>query len=101
MPSNIQKRIEMIDKLILNFLAYRSIPDAPATNNAIEGYFSRTTNPILKRQMKTIKGAENSIKSYAIERSLLNKVKTRIKNFTPPISLVELIIPLRLLGNPL
>ena len=101
MPSNIQKRVDMIDKLILNFLAYRSIPDAPATNNAIEGYFSHTTNPILKRQMKTIKGAENSIKSYAIERSLLNKVKSGIINCASSISLIELIIPLRLFGNPL
>lgn len=101
MPSNIQKRFEMIDDSILNFLAYRSIPNAPATNNAIEGYFSCTTDSILKRQMKTVKGAENSIKSYAIERMRLYNAKMGIKKFEPPTTLIELIIPLRLLGNPI
>jgi len=99
LPLNIQKRINMIENSILNFLAYRCISDAPLTNNAIEGYFSLTTNPILKRQMKTIKGAENSIKSYAIERSFLHKVKNGVKKFAPSITLIDLIIPLRLLGN--
>jgi transposase-like protein len=101
MPINIQKRIDMIDESILNFLAYRSIPGAPATNNAIEGYFSTTTNPILKRQMKTEKGAENMIKSQAIERSMIYMIKKGIKMFIPQNSLIELIIPLRLLGNPI
>jgi len=101
MPTNIQKRIQMIDESILNFLAYRSVPGAPSTNNAIEGYFSHTTNPILKKQMKTIEGAENSIKSYAIERSAISMVKMGLKIFTYPMNLIELIFPLRLLGFPL
>ncbi|WP_146199853.1 hypothetical protein ACKUB1_01500 [Methanospirillum stamsii] len=101
LPVNIQKRIDMIDDSILNFLAYRSIPDAPATNNAIEGYFSVTTNPILKRQMKTIEGAERSIKSYAIERTSHYLIKKGTEKVTPQITLLELIIPLRILGNPI
>lgn len=101
MPSNIQKRINMINGSILNFLAYRTIPEAPSTNNAIEGYFSKTINPILKRQMKTIKGAENSIKSYAIERLEKYQNKNDLNLNSKPISLIELILPLRLLGAPI
>lgn len=101
MPSNIQKRLEMIDNSILNFLAYRSIPNAPATNNAIEGYFSVTTDPILKKQMKTIKGADIAIKSYSFERTKRFIAKIETKKFKPSTTLIELILPLRLLGNPL
>lgn len=101
MPSNIQKRLDMIDNSILNFLAYRSIPNAPATNNAIESYFSVTTDPILKKQMKTIKGADIAIKSYSFERTKRFIAKIENKKFKPSTTLIELILPLRLLGSPL
>jgi hypothetical protein len=96
---NIQKRLVMIQESLGQFLAYRLIEGAPSTNNAIEGYFSYTTNPILKRQMKTERGAENFIKSYAIERQdkfiKFMDGKSKSKN---PITFSDLIFPLRLFG---
>jgi len=100
MPVSIQKRFKMIEASIENFLAFRLIPGAPATNNALEGYFSSTTDPILKYQMKTVRGAEISIKSYALEKTSNHANNEKCQQNKKKVTFIDLISPLRLFGKP-
>jgi hypothetical protein len=78
----IQKRLRMINKHWLNLTWFHYLPGAPATNNPIESYYSKSLKTDSKKQFRTDYGIENQIKLTQMKRSnLLQK---------PGKSLVEL-----------
>jgi len=58
----IQKRLRMINKHWLNLTLFHYLPGAPATNNPIESYYSKSLKTDSKKQFRTDYGIENQIK---------------------------------------
>ena len=54
----IQKRLWMINKHWLNLTLFHYLPGAPATNNPIESYYSKSLKTDSKKQFRTNKGIE-------------------------------------------
>jgi hypothetical protein len=72
----IQKRLWMINKHWLNLTLFHYLPGAPATNNLIESYYSKSLKTDSKKQFRTDYGIENQIKLTDMKRSnLLQKPK--------------------------
>jgi hypothetical protein len=69
----IQKRLWMINKHWLNLTLFHYLPEAPATNNPIESYYSKSLKTDSKKQFRTNKGIENQIKLTEMKRSDLLK----------------------------
>jgi len=67
----IQKRLRMINKHWLNLTLFHYLPVAPATNNPIESYYSKSLKTDRKKQFRTDWGIENQIKLTEMKRSNL------------------------------
>ncbi len=50
------------------FTAFYSVKDCPATNNAIENYYSTSLKTHRKKQLRTDKGLVNHMKLSALKR---------------------------------
>lgn len=84
----IQKRLWMINKHWLNLTLFHYLPEAPATNNPIESYYSKSLKTDSKKQFRTNKGIENQIKLTEMKRlDLLKKPEKSLlelfRLFTP------------------
>lgn len=84
----IQKRLRMINKHWLNLTLFHYLPGAPATNNPIESYYSKSLKTDSKKHFRTDYGIENQIKLTNMKRSnLLKKPKRSLielfRLFTP------------------
>lgn len=88
----IQKRLESLDKNLVELTAFCEGLDMPTTNNLIEGYFSSTLQKAWKRRMKTIKGLSNHLKLYQIKvQGLLEQTThTIIEAFVSVASIIGL-----------
>ncbi len=65
----IQKRLRMINNHWLNLTVFHYIPGAPATNNPIESYFSKSLKTDNKKKFRTDTGIENQIKLAEMKRA--------------------------------
>ena len=75
----VQKRLWMINKHWLNLTLFHYLPEAPATNNPIESYYSKSLKTDNKKQFRTDKGIEKQIKLTEMRR--LNLLKKPQKTF--------------------
>ncbi len=72
----IQKRLKMIKKYWTNLTVFHYVPGAPATNNALENYYSTSLKTHRKKQFRTDKGILNQIKLASMKRAgLFNEPK--------------------------
>ena len=67
-PKNIQKRLRMIKTNWNNLTMFHHIKGAPATNNAIENYFSVSLKSHQKRQYTSERGITNQMKLARLRR---------------------------------
>ena len=67
-PNNVQKRLRKIKKNWKHFVAHLSFKDAPATNNPIENYYSRSLKDEEKKQLWTEEGLKNQMKLHSMKR---------------------------------
>jgi hypothetical protein len=65
----IQKRLRMINSHWLNLTLFHYLPGAPATNNPVESYFSKSLKTDSKKQFRTDIGMENQIKLAEMKRT--------------------------------
>ena len=68
-PKKAQKRLKMIGRNWKYFTAFYAIKGCPATNNAIENYYSTSLKTHRKKQLRTDKGIMNHMKLSAIKRT--------------------------------
>lgn len=68
-PQKAQERLKMIKKNWKYFTAFHHVKGCPATNNAIENYYSTSLKTHRKKQLRTDQGITNHIKLTAIKRS--------------------------------
>ncbi|MDF0593403.1 transposase, partial [Methanotrichaceae archaeon M04Ac] len=64
----VKKRLRKIEELWPNLTAFYFVDGAPATNNAIENYYSTSLKTHRKRQLKT-SGIEDQMKLSAMKRA--------------------------------
>jgi len=64
----VQERLKMIKKNWKYFTAFYHVDGCPATNNAIENYYSTSLKTDRKKQFRTDKGLKNHMKISAIKR---------------------------------
>jgi hypothetical protein len=64
----VKKRLRKIEKLWPNLTAFYFVDGAPATNNAIENYYSTSLKTHRKRQLKR-SGIEDQMKLSAMKRA--------------------------------
>jgi len=69
LPKKVKDRLKMIDDNWKYFTAFYSVKDCPATNNAIENYFSTSLKTHRKKQLRTDKGLLNHMKLAALKRA--------------------------------
>lgn len=74
-PKKIKQRIEMIQKNWTAFTAFYLIKGCPATNNALENFYTTSLKTHRKKQLRTDKGLLNHMKLSAFKR---------IKKFNKP-----------------
>ncbi len=65
----VQKRLKMIKKHWKNLTLFHAIPGLPATNNAIENYYSTSLKTHRKKQFRTDRGIINQLKLSAMKRA--------------------------------
>jgi len=65
----IQKRLKMIEKHWMTLIPFHYIEGAPATNNAIENYYSTSLKTHQKKQFRTDMGIANQIKLSSMKRA--------------------------------
>lgn len=75
LPKKAQKRLEMIKNNWKYLTAFYSIKDCPATNNAVENFYSTSLKTHRKNQLRTNQGILNHMKLSALKR---------IQNFSKP-----------------
>ena len=68
LPKKAKDRLKMIGDNWKFFTAFYSVKDCPATNNAIENYFSTSLKTHRKKQLRTDKGLLNHMKLAALKR---------------------------------
>lgn len=68
LPKKAKERLKMLKKNWKFFTAFYSVKDCPATNNAIENYFSTSLKTHRKKQLRTDKGLLNHMKLAALKR---------------------------------
>jgi len=84
--SIVQRRLAKIQKGWLHFTAFQRIDDAPATNNAIENYYSTSLKGQSKKQLRTDRGINLHMKLSSMKRlDMIGK---------PEISFLEAILKL-------
>jgi hypothetical protein len=71
----IQKRLRMIQKHWPNLTMFYQVPGAPATNNALENYYSTSLKTHRKKQFRTDHGIDNQIKLSKMRRARLFNIK--------------------------
>jgi len=72
----IQRRLNKIQKGWNHFTAFQRVDDAPATNNAIENYYSTSLKGQSKKQLRTDRGINLHMKLSSMRRSdLIGKPK--------------------------
>ena len=59
----------MINSHWLNLTLFHYLPGAPATNNPVESYFSKSLKTDSKKQFRTDIGIENQIKLAEMKRA--------------------------------
>lgn len=64
----VQRRLEKIQKGWTHFTAFQRIDDAPATNNAIENYYSTSLKGQSKKQLRTDRGINLHMKLSSMKR---------------------------------
>jgi hypothetical protein len=64
----VQKRLKMIQKGWIHFTAFQRVDDAPATNNAIENYYSTSLKGQRKKQLRTDLGINLHMKLSSMKR---------------------------------
>ena len=64
----VKNRLKMIKKNWKFFTAFYAVKDCPATNNAIENFFSTSLKTHRKKQLRTDKGLLNHMKLAALKR---------------------------------
>lgn len=90
-PKIVKNRLNMIKKNWKFFTAFYYVKDCPATNNAIENYYSTSLKTHRKKQLRTDKGLLNHMKLSAFKR---------IKGFSYPMkSLLEIYGLIRLIAS--
>lgn len=67
-PKTARDRLKMIKKNWKYFTAFYHIKGCPATNNAIENYYSTSLKTHRKKQLRTDKGIVNHMKLSALKR---------------------------------
>lgn len=67
-PKTVKERLKMIQKNWKFFTAFYAVKGCPATNNAIENYFSTSLKTHRKKQLRTDKGLINHMKLAALKR---------------------------------
>ena len=65
----VQKRLEKIQKDWNHFTAFQRVDDAPATNNAIENYYSTSLKGQNKKQLRTDRGINLHMKLSSMKPS--------------------------------
>jgi len=65
----VQNRLKMIKKHWKNLTLFHVIPGLPATNNAIENYYSTSLKTHRKKQFRTDTGINNQLKLSAMKRA--------------------------------
>jgi hypothetical protein len=80
-PKKAQDRLKMIENNWEYFTAFYSVKDCPATNNAIENYYSTSLKTHRKKQLRTDEGLENHMKLSALKR---------VQGFKPKKTLLEI-----------
>ena len=72
----VQKRLEKIQKDWNHFTAFQRVDGAPATNNAIENYYSTSLKGQNKKQLRTDRGINLHMKLSSMKRlNLIGKPK--------------------------
>lgn len=90
-PKKTKKRLEMIKDNWNYFTAFYKVENCPATNNAVENYYSTSLKTHRKKQLRTDKGIANHIKLSALKR---------IQNFlTPKQTLLQIYGLIKLLAT--
>lgn len=64
----VQRRLEKIQKDWNHFTAFQRVDDAPATNNAIENYYSTSLKGQSKKQLRTDRGINLHMKLSSMKR---------------------------------
>jgi hypothetical protein len=64
----VQRRLEKIQKGWIQFTAFQRVDDAPATNNAIENYYSTSLKGQSKKQLRTDCGINLHMKLSSMKR---------------------------------
>ena len=68
-PKKARKRLGMIKKNWAYFTAFYHVKDCPATNNAIENFYSTSLKTHRKKQLRSDKGIINHMKLSALKRA--------------------------------
>jgi hypothetical protein len=72
----VQKRLEKIQKGWIHFTAFQRVDDAPATNNAIENYYSTSLKGQNKKKLRTDSGINTHMKLSSMKRfDMIDKPK--------------------------
>jgi hypothetical protein len=72
----VQKRLEKIQKGWIHFTAFQRVDSAPATNNAIENYYSTSLKGQNKKQFRTDSGINTHMKLSSMRRfNMIGKPK--------------------------
>lgn len=74
-PQSAQKRLAMIKENWESLTAFYKVENCPATNNAVENYYSTSLKTHRKKQLRTDKGILNHMKLSALKR---------VQNFSQP-----------------
>jgi len=69
-PKNVKKRLKMIKENWSYFTAFYQVKDCPATNNAVENYYSTSLKTHRKKQLRTDEGILNHMKLSALKRTI-------------------------------
>jgi hypothetical protein len=86
-PKKARKRLAMIKENWRYFTAFYNITDCPATNNALENFYSTSLKTHRKKQLRSDKGIINHMKLSALKR---------VRSFTEPKeSLLEIFMLVR------
>ena len=73
---NVQKRLKMIKEHWKNLIMFHFVEGAPATNNAIENYYSTSLKTHRKKQFRTDIGIINQLQLSSMKRAgLFNELK--------------------------
>ena len=90
LPKHARSRLVMIERNWKYFTAFYDVKNCPATNNAIENFYSTSLKTHRKKQHRTDQGLKNHMKLSALKRAELFKKPK--KTFIEIYSLIKSII---------